>query len=158
MASMAPPVTLVASTFAGPGRAGDFVWMIDRPEWASALFVFNDNEGEWRDHREAGHVPGSCRNGGGNAAIRSWQCRPEPRAIGIPTGTSRDGGYRRLDGHTRAVIDEALGTVATLLATGRYDRLIYSAKPDGSLGHGIFDPADDVRAAIVDGLRALTTG
>lgn len=36
-------VELVASVFVGPWREGDFSWMIEPPEWAGALFVFNVN-------------------------------------------------------------------------------------------------------------------
>ena len=63
-------MVLVASTFAGRGRAGDFAWMIEQPEYADALFIFNDNEGEFRAHQR--HAPGArqCHAGGGNAVIR----------------------------------------------------------------------------------------
>ena len=65
--------------------------MIEQPEYADALFVFNDNEGEFRAHQ--GHAPGArrCHAGGGNAVIRPYQCEDPPRAAGIPTGDH--GGY-----------------------------------------------------------------
>jgi hypothetical protein len=145
---------LVASVFAGRGRAGDFAWMIEQPEYADTLFVFNDNEGQFRAHQR--HAPGArqCHASAGNATIRPYQCQDPPRAAGIPTGDH--GGYPALTDGARAAIDDALAAVGTLLATGRYQRLIYSAADDsGALGTGIFEVGDDVKRYIVTGLRAL---
>jgi hypothetical protein len=145
---------LVPSTFAGRGCAGDFAWMIEQPEYADALFVFNDNEGEFRAHQR--HAPGArrCHAGGGNAVVRPYQCQDPPRAAGIPTGDR--GGYPRLTDDARAAIDDALAAITTLLAAGGYERVIYSAADDsGALGTGIFDVGDDVKRYIVSGLRAL---
>ena len=128
--------------------------MIEQPEYADALFVFNDNEGEFRAHQ--GHAPGArrCRAGGGNAVIRPYQCEDPPRAAGIPTGDH--GGYPRLTDSAKAAIDDALAAIGAPLAAGRYQRVIYSAADDsGALGTGIFDVGDDVKRYIVDGLRAL---
>jgi hypothetical protein len=148
---------LLASTFAGPGRDGDFAWMLGRPEHARTLFVFNDNEEQWRAHRRDPADRAGCAPGGGNAVVRPAQCEDPPRAIGIPTG--RGGrGYARLTDDVRAVLDEALGAVAELLATGRYDRVAYSAAAGtaGDLGTGIFSVGEDVRRHVVDGLRRVT--
>jgi hypothetical protein len=147
-------ISVVGSVFAGRGRAGDFAWMIDQPEYADALFVFNDNEGEFRAHQR--HAPGArqCHAGGGNAVIRPYQCQDPPRAAGIPTGDSQ--GYPRLTDTARAAIDDALAAIRALLATGRYQRVFYSAADDsGALGTGIFVVGDDVKRYIVDGLRGL---
>jgi len=147
-------VLVVGSVFAGKGRDGDFAWMIEQPENAGALFVFNDNEGQFRAHQR--HAPGArqCRAGGGNAVIRPYQCQDPPRAAGIPTGDSQ--GYPRLTDGARAAIDDALAAIASLLATGRYQRVVYSAVDDsGDLGTGIFVVGDDVKRYVVDGLRAL---
>ena len=145
---------LVPSRYAQRGRAGDFGWMIEQPQYADALFVFNDNEGEFRAHQ--GHAPGArrCHAGGGNAVVRPYQCQDPPRAAGIPTGDH--GGYPRLTDGARAAIDDALAAIRALLATGRYERVIYSAADDsGALGTGIFDVGDDVKRYIVDGLREV---
>ena len=53
------------------------------------------------------------------------------------------------------VIDDAFAVIDDLLASGRYARVFYSAEADGGLGTGIFTVADDVKAYIVDNLRAL---
>lgn len=100
---MAQPVR---SEFTGPGVAGDFLWMIEQVEYDDCLFVFNDNERQFRAHRARVGSEHRCSAGGGNAAIRSHQCQQPPRACGIPTGD--DAGYDRLDEPTRAVIDEAI--------------------------------------------------
>jgi hypothetical protein len=144
---------LVGSVFTGRGRAGDFGWMIEQPEYADALFVFNDNESQFRAHQ--GHAAGArrCSAGGGNAVIRPYQCEDPPHAAGIPTGDA--GGYPRLTDAARTAIDDALAAIRALLATGRYQRVIYSADPSGALGTGIFDVGDDVKRYIVDGLRTL---
>ena len=42
MIEMALKVT--RSVFGGTGVSGDYLWMSNQPEFARALFVFNDNE------------------------------------------------------------------------------------------------------------------
>jgi hypothetical protein len=131
--------------------------MIRQPEHVDALFVFNDNEEEFRAHQH--HAPDShgCGPGGGNAAVRPYQCDDPPRAAGSPTG-SHGAGYARLDAQVRLVLDDALGRVATMVATGRFTRLYYSVGDDpDDLGTGIFTVGPDVRRYIVAGLRALGT-
>ena len=145
---------VIGSQFSRPGAEGDFGWMIERPEYADALFVFNDNEGEFRAHQRHAAGARQCHAGGGNAVIRPYQCENPPRAAGIPTGDR--GGYPRLTGDARAAIDDALAAITALVASGRYQRVIYSAADDtGTLGTGIFDVADDVKRYIVNGLQAL---
>lgn len=131
--------------------------MVTQPAWSSALFVFNDNEGQWAAHRAPGHVLGSCTEGGGNAAIRPLQCVAHPQVIGVPTGAGGVG-YAAVTPHVRAVLDEALDAVGALLATGRFDRLVYSATSSGALATAIFTVGHDVNQAIVDGLRRLAPG
>jgi hypothetical protein len=148
-------VELVGSVFKGGGRPGDFNWMIRQQQYDDALFIFNDNEQEFRAHQ--GHAPGSqrCQRGGGNAVIRPYQCQQLQRAAGIPTGSSGVG-YQGLNDHVRQVIDEAVQVAADLLAGGRFEQVIYSAANEtGDLGTGIFEVGPDVRAYIVDGLRRV---
>jgi hypothetical protein len=144
---------VIASHFSDKGEEGDFGWMITRPEYADALFIFNDNEQQFRAFVED-RSPGTagCRDGGGNAAIRHYRCVDPPRAAGIPTGP----GYLELTDAVRRVIDEALDVVKDLLASGGYQRLFYSAgKSDEELGTSIFDVGDDVKRYIVAELRKL---
>jgi hypothetical protein len=146
---------LIGSIFQGRGQLGDFTWMITLPDYADALFVFNDNAEEFRAHQR--HEPGSgrCHAGGGNAAIRPHQCRQPQRAAGVPTGAGGRG-YPSLDDDARQTIDDAVAAIAALLATGDYRRLVYSAADDsGDLGTGIFVVGDDVRAYIVEQLRQV---
>jgi hypothetical protein len=148
---------VIGSVFAGRDQAGDFAWMIAQPGYAAALFVFNDNEEEFRGHQRHARS-GACRPGGGNAVIRPYQCQLPPRAAGVPTGVEGHG-YQQLDEHTREVIDDALREIAELVATGQFDELYFSASPSdpGDLGTGIFSVAPAVRRYIVNGLRALST-
>jgi hypothetical protein len=62
-----------------------------------------------------------------------------------------------LDDHAKAVIDESIGVIRDLLATGQYGRVFYSATPGDPtlLGTGTFQVADDVRRYVVQQLRAL---
>ena len=145
---------LVGSVFTGRGRAGDFGWMIEQPEYADALFVFNDNEEQFRAYQRDRTGGAGCSRGGGNAVIRPYRCADPPRAAGVPTG-AHGGGYRELTDAVRAVIDDAFAVIGELLASGRYARVFYSADADGGLGTGIFTVAGDVKAYIVDKLRAL---
>lgn len=146
---------VVGSVFAGRGQPGDFGWMLDQPEYARTLFIFNDNEEQFRAYRADPTSRDGCAPGGGNAAIRPFRGQDPPRAAGIPTG-AHGAGYDRLTPGVRGVIDDAIGVVRDLLATGRYDQVVYSAAgPDGALGSGIFTIGDDVKAHIVAELRKL---
>jgi hypothetical protein len=148
-------VEVIGSQFSKPGETGDFGWMLRQPEYADALFVFNDNEEQFRAHRDDPSDPHGCAGGGGNAVIRPYQCDDPPRAAGIPTG-SHGAGYSELTPKVQNVIDEAIGAIRNLLATGRYGRVFYSAaNANGDLGTGIFKVADDVRRYVVAELRSL---
>lgn len=130
------------SIFRDAGVSGDYLWMIDQPEFARALFVFNDNEEQF-DAFVAGK-PSGFTEGGGNAAIRPLRKLSPPRAAGVPTG-KHDRGYSALDTPTKSKIDEALAVIDTLLKTGDYDQVIIPASKDGNtLGTGIFQVAPEV--------------
>ena len=149
---------VVGVVFRAPNRPGDFGWMRRQPEWADALFIFNDNEAEFHAHQRHGTGSGRCHAGGGNAAIRPFQCQVPQRAAGIPTGANGQG-YHRLDDRVRGVIDDALLVIRDLVATGRYGRIVYSAEnAAGDLGTGIFKVSGDVKRYIMEGLRRLATG
>ena len=126
--------------------------MIDRPEYARSLFVFNDNEAQFIAFF-TGH-PLGLQAGGGNAAIRPYQGHSPSRAAGIPTGNS--GGFTELDLNVKALIDDAMAHIKRLLATGNYDEVIFSydAK-NNTLGTGIFDVGEPVKQYIFDALMAL---
>ena len=136
-------IKVVRSTYRGAGVLGDYLWMIDQPEFARALFVFNDNEEQF-DAYVAGEARGFTA-GGGNAAIRPLRRHLPPRAAGVPTGKNGRG-YSALDATTKSKIDEALAVVETLLKSGNYDQIVVSTSKDGdTLGTGIFEVALEVR-------------
>lgn len=148
-------IQLTGSQFVAPGADGDFSWMIEQPEYADALFVFNDNEEQFRAYVDEPADDFGYARGGGNAAIRPYRGLTPARAAGIPTGA--DGaGYSELNEHVRHVIDESLAVISAQLVAGRYRRLIYSAADEsGALGTGIFEVGEDVKQYIVAGLRRL---
>jgi hypothetical protein len=143
---------VIKSRFLGPGQDGDFSWMIDRPEYARSLFIFNDNEMQFIAFH-TGHAAGFTA-GGGNAAIRPYQGHSPIRAAGIPTGEKS--GYQHLDLNVRALVDDAMAHIQRLLTSGNYDEVIFSydAKND-SLGTGIFHVADEVKSYIFQNIIAL---
>jgi hypothetical protein len=148
-------IQVIGSIFNGPGKSGDFAWMIRQAEYADALFVFNDNEEQFRAHRQDPQGSYGCSAGGGNAIIRPFQCQNPPRAIGIPTGSNGQG-YSALTDAVRQTIDEAIAAIQDLIATGRYQRLVYSAADAaGDLGTGIFEVHPDVKGYITGRLQAL---
>jgi hypothetical protein len=148
-------IHVIGSIFAGTGKFGDFGWMIRQQEYADALFVFNDNEEQFRAHRDDPDGAFGCAAGGGNAIIRPYQCKNPPQAIGIPTG-SNGRGYTALTADVRQTIDDAIGTIQELIATGRYQRLFYSAaNAAGDLGTGIFQVHPDVKHHIAERLKTL---
>ena len=149
-------IQVIGSMFAGAGKAGDFAWMIRQSEYADALFVFNDNEEQFRAHRDDPDGAFGCAPGGGNAIIRPHQCKNPPQASGIPTGSSGRG-YTALTPDVRQTIDDAIGTIRELIATERYRRLFYSAANEaGDLGTGIFDVHPDVKSYITARLKGIT--
>jgi hypothetical protein len=136
-------IKVVRSTYRGFGVLGDYLWMIDQPEFARALFIFNDNEEQF-DAYVAGEASGFTA-GGGNAAIRPLRKHLPPRAAGVPTG-KHGRGYSALDATTKKKIDEALAIVESLLKTGNYDQIVVSTSKDGdTIGTGIFEVAREVR-------------
>ncbi|PAP77782.1 hypothetical protein [Rubrivirga marina] len=154
-----PALTLTPSVYHGTRRQGDFSWMLGQDAWSRSLFVYNDNEsqsGVYLDQVDAGTVdPASsaCQAGAGNGAIRPYQCLTPPRAAGVPTGP----GWADLD-DGKAAIDRALAHVRTLLETGDYDEVIYSAKSasePGVLGSGTFSPPKDVLTYIPNELKRI---
>ncbi|WP_394796053.1 hypothetical protein [Armatimonas sp.] len=147
-------IILVPSKFQGTKQVGDFSWMIEQPEFADALFIFNDNESQFRAHQTNPRSEAGCAIGGGNAIIRPYQCTNPPRSAGVPTGDG--GGYRQLTAEVKAVIDESIVAIGALLASGRYRQVFYSAtNEEGELGSGIFDIGADVKAYIVAELRRV---
>ena len=135
-------IKVVRSVYRTAGVLGDYLWMSNHPEFARALFVFNDNEEQF-DAFVAGKASGFTA-GGGNAAIRPLRKLSPPRAAGVPTG-KHGSGYSALDTPTKAKIDEALAVIDTLLKTGDYDQVIIPASKDGNtLGTGIFQVAPEV--------------
>ena len=143
---------LIKSQFSVPGREGDFSWMIERPEYARSLFIFNDNEKQFNEFHNG--QEGGLNKGGGNAAIRPYQGHSPIRAAGIPTGNH--GGYTQLDQNVRGLVDDAIAHIRRLLATGNYDQVIFSYDPKKkTLGTGIFTVADEVKDYIYESICSL---
>ena len=142
----------IRSSFTRSGMEGDFGWMIEQPQYARSLFVFNDNEAQFEDFHA--NKPSGLRAGGGNAIIRPYQKGVQPRAAGIPTGNGS--GYTQLNAHVLNVIDMAIDHIKNLLASGDYDEVIYSYNPDeNTLGSGIYDIDNSVRDYIFDALENM---
>jgi hypothetical protein len=145
---------VVGSIFSGGGKDGDFAWMITQDHYQDALFVFNDNEAQYKAHREQPAKPAGsgCIPGGGNAVIRPYQYQTPPRAAGIPTGPN----YDSLMPHVKEIIDEAIATIKSIALKEHYNRIIYSAaNANGDLGTSIFHVGDDVKQYIVNRLKSL---
>lgn len=150
---------VVPYIFRGPGKVGDFYWMIQQPQYENTLFLYNDNQEQFLQFMKYLSDPSqkedSCDAGGGNAIIRPYQCVNPPRAAGIPTGTSLEGGYTNLE-QAKPVIDLAFDRIEQLLQTGLYREIAYSAGADGrSLGTVIFAPSKNVKEYIQNKIWAL---
>jgi hypothetical protein len=100
-----------------------------------------------------------CSSGGGNAAIRPYQCHPHWQAAGVPTGSYTKGphymGYSLLDAQVTTAVRHAIEQIDKLLATGRFDTLAFSYDPVTKLGGRIFSTAQLVRDHIYDQLVAV---
>lgn len=149
---------IIGSVFRGGGQEGDFGWMILQPAYADSFFIFNDNEQQYVIHRDAPSDDAGCQPGAGNGAIRPWQCTDPPRAGGVPTGSFNlpgNPGYPALTDDVKALIDEALNRISATIAAHGYLRVFFSANAAGDLGTGTFDPAPEVTAYILAGIKAL---
>jgi hypothetical protein len=103
-----------------------------------------------------------CTSGGGNAAIRPYQCHPHWQAAGVPTGSisassPHHRGYSVLDAKVTTAIGHAIGQIDALLATRRFATLAFSYDPVTKLGGRIFDTAQPVRDYIYDQLVAVSS-
>jgi hypothetical protein len=100
-----------------------------------------------------------CSSGGGNAAIRPYQCHPHWQAAGVPTGSVRSGphhmGYSTLDSQVTTAVGHAMSQIDKLLASGRFDTLAFSYDPITKLGGRIFETAQPVRDYIYDQLISV---
>ncbi len=140
------------SQYTSPNSIGDFSWMIDRPEYAHSLFIFNDNEMQFIAFH-TGHEAGFAA-GGGNAAVRPYQGHSPIRAAGIPTGEKS--GYQLLDLNVRALVDDAIAHIQRLLRSGNYDEVIFSYDAaNDTLGTGIFQVSDEVKSYIFQRIMAI---
>lgn len=167
-------IKVIKSQFIESGIVGDFEFMIKQPEYCQTLFVFNDNEEQFLSHLLANDNPygavqlklspmpqnpggNPCSEGGGNAAIRPYQCAPHRRAVGIPTGNYQPKsphhmGYSSLDGHVRQMVSYSMLQIEAMLASGRFTALAFSYSPETKLGGRIFKTAQTVRDFIVEEL------
>ena len=142
----------VKSVFTRPETEGDFAWMIEQPKYARSLFIFNDNETQFKAFHA--NQPTGLHAGGGNAVVRPFQGGSHPRAAGIPTGDGA--GYQHLSAHVKGVIDEALGYIKNLLKSGRYNEIVFCTDSTGqTIGSGIYDIAPAVKNYIFQGLMGL---
>lgn len=144
------PIQIISVGFTGPGKYGDFGWMIQQPEYQDVLFLFNDNQEQFVDFLLS---RSACMSGGGNAVIRPYQCINPPRAAGIPTGSSGRGYQDLRTG--QQYIDEAFEVIKRLLSTGKYKTVMYSGDKDGRLGASIFSPSSEVIDYITNKIRQL---
>ena len=141
------------SVYTGAGKVGDFEWMIKQPKYARSLFIFNDNETQFKAFHA--NQPAGLSGGGGNAVIRPFQGGAHPHAAGIPTGDGGEG-YQQLNAHVMGVIDEALGYIKNLLKSGRYNEIVFCTDSTGqTIGSGIHDIAPAVKNYIFQGLMGL---
>ena len=153
--SSVPPMQIRKnpSVYTEAGKVGDFEWMIKQPKYARSLFIFNDNETQFKAFHA--NQPAGLSGGGGNAVIRPFQGGAHPHAAGIPTGDGGEG-YQQLNAHVMGVIDEALGYIKNLLKSGRYNEIVFSTDSTGqTMGSGIHDIAPDVKNYIFQGLMGL---
>ena len=140
------------SVYTGAGKVGDFEWMIKQPKYARSLFIFNDNETQFKAFHA--NQPTGLHAGGGNAVVRPFQGGSHPRAAGIPTGDG--GGYQHLDAHVKGVIDQALDYIKNLLKSGRYNEIVFCTDSTGqTIGTGIFNTAPAVKNYIFQGLMEI---
>ena len=141
-------ISVIGITFTDRNKIGDFVWMCTQSEYNDSLFIFNDNE-----ERHNSNVRGK-----GNAVMRQYNKYSNltiPKSAGIPTGTFKNHGYKKLDDHCKKIIDNAIDEIIELIHLHHYKRIFYSADENGKLGTNLFIVGDDVTTYITGKLNNL---
>ena len=151
-------IEITPFSFTGPGRLGDFSWMINNPEYKDTLFIFNDNQEQFisfMDFLSTGQPSShACSAGGGNSVIRPYQCQNPPRSAGIPTG-SNGKGYDNLES-AKPYIDASIQHIRRILSSGSYSKVAYSSGKDGvTLGASIYSPSPDILQYITQSIQNL---
>ena len=131
-----------------PDPNTDFKNLIKKDK--NSLFIFNDNDESFPEDSEL-----FCVDGIGNAQIRRYQCKDPRQAAGIPTGSLKKRGYKKLDEWAKSQIDKSFVIINSLLETGNYTKVYYSAEKNGDIGQGTFTVNKDVIKYITEKLKKL---
>ena len=140
-----------ATQYTDAGIEGDFSYMMDHPSYEKTLFVFNENVIDMLT---------SCKAGSGNACIRpeTWpkKRKREARAIGIPTGWSKEcGGFKELTDEVKEIIDLSIERLHSQRCIMKAKELIYSSDADNTIGCGTFDVEESVRKYITEQINNI---
>jgi hypothetical protein len=140
---------VIGLVFNGRDKLGDFEWMCHQKEYMNSLFIFNDNE-EY-------HNTNVC--GKGNAIMRKYnkysKFLSKPKSAGIPTGTFRNRGYKKLDERNKKVIDDSIKEIKELIVKYHYDKIYFSCDEVGNLGTKLFVVDMEVVHYITEQIRSL---
>ena len=140
--------TVVPSVFSKRNQEGDFKWMIEQYKYDDCLFIFNENI-EWYEKSFASQ---------GNACIRNYNqfgIYDPPRAMGVITGTLKNGGFTSLDEKTKKYINYSIDEIKKVIKKYKYKKVYYSAEEDGLIGTSIFKVDATVIQYITDKLVLL---
>ena len=146
-------IKLVPSVYKGSKKPGDFKWEIENGS-KNTLYIFNDDV---KQHKTSRSTPG-------NAVIRNYNKygkHKPPLSAGISTGWKPGGkqyGFKVLDTEVKQIIDSEIEEIKTLVQTGNYQFIKYSADPKdlSMVGIKLFDVGDDVRRYIVSQLQQIS--
>jgi hypothetical protein len=128
--------------------------MVEQPQYSKSLFVFNDNEEQYLAFK-SGDKKAGCSRGSGNGVMRPYQCLKPRRSAGVPTGSGGKG-YARLTPEVKAVIDDSIAAIRSLIESGAYEQVYFSqSRGNETLGSGTYRPAEEVKAYIFNALLNL---
>lgn len=116
---------VIAMQYTGPGKEGDFAWMIEQPQYKDYLFVFNDTL-EDQETARAGAV--------GSAMVRSYNSHSglaRPRSTGMPTFSMRTGPFINLQRETFNHILKASEELHKLVIQHNYTHVVFCADDKG---------------------------
>jgi hypothetical protein len=145
-------VRVIASQYRRRGTKGDFTWMIEQPQDANTLSVYNENQTCFVEKFKLA--------GGGTAKLRPFRFVDPPRAAGVVTGNAK--GFASLRDKVggrpaKFWIDACVAEIKVLIRDNLHiQRVLYSGDAKtGTLGTRIFKVGDDVCDYIVAQLHAL---
>jgi hypothetical protein len=150
-------VELIPVAFYGKNNYGDFSWMINRPEYNNALFIFDETQEDFLKFAEYSQS-GILDTNLCNRLFKDFQqlqCQDPPKAAGIPVA-SDDKGYQDII-TALPYVEGALNYIESLIKSGHYTQILYPAERDDRTFRTSYNVSPDIKEYIVNSLENFSS-